>query len=531
MTANSVELSRSGGSVVTGTTTEGCDSAANHEVAVKASSFGLFNVLVIAIMLPASLSSVFSTTSMSYVFPIAQCDLNLTVDDKGLLNSVTYFGMLSSGFLSGFLTDTLGRKKLMIYAFIFDGFVVIMCAFSKSFTYLTIVKFFEGFIENGGFAAVIAYTSEFNSAKFRPFIPLFNGIFVNSGAVVLPLMAWIIFTDSINISTFGGFIVLRSWNLFILATAIPSLMAGFLYILLPESPKFLMTVGKNDEALKTFNKMYKCNNGSTKGEYPIKALVDEPKLQGNEKLGHVTSQRSNIQALKEGFRQIAAIFYRPNCINLIMVVIIQFGLLMGNNTLRLWLPQLFAAINDRSEVAKKEGFDLCRTLQTLIPNSTRSNGTCSVNYNNSEVYANNAICGAVAIVILLLSLPMVRLLGKKIVLCGSALGSGLCLIIIAYYGNHITVTLTLSSIHIGFNYVAFNTLLSSIVDLFPTTLRAMAVASAMAFGRFGSSVGNIIFPALLGIGCLYPFLTIGGIILVSAFLAMLLPDSDMKALK
>ncbi|KAK5650374.1 hypothetical protein RI129_001403 [Pyrocoelia pectoralis] len=385
------------------------ETPANYEEAITAVGFGRYNVMLILTLIPSAFATSFSTSAMSYVFPIAQCDLNLTLDNKGMLNSVTYFGMLSSGFLSGFLTDTLGRKKLMIYVFILDGFVVILCAFSQSFTYLTIVKFFEGFIENGGFAAVIAYTSEFHTAKYRPVIPLFNGVFVNSGAIVLPLLSWIIFSDAINISLFSdilGEYVLRSWNIFILLTAIPSFMAGLMYILLPESPKFLMTVGNNEKALKTFKQIYKCNKGNSK-----------------------------------------------------------------NNTLRLWLPQLFAAINDRRETISDGSFDLCRTLQTLTPNSTINNETCLVNYHNDDVYINNIICAAIAVVVLLFSIPLIRMLGKKVVLCGSATMSGLCLIIISYYGNHIAVTITLSALHIGFNYVAFNSLLSSIVDLFPTTLR------------------------------------------------------------
>lgn len=306
------------------------ETPANYEEAITAVGFGRYNVMLILTLIPSAFATSFSTSAMSYVFPIAQCDLNLTLDNKGMLNSVTYFGMLSSGFLSGFLTDTLGRKKLMIYVFILDGFVVILCAFSQSFTYLTIVKFFEGFIENGGFAAVIAYTSEFHTAKYRPVIPLFNGVFVNSGAIVLPLLSWIIFSDAINISLFSDILVLRSWNVFILLTAIPSFMAGLMYILLPESPKFLMTVGNNEKALKTFKQIYKCNKGrSSKCDYPIRTLVDEPKLYEHDKRGHVTSKRSSMRALKEGFQQISAIFYPPHGINLFLVVVIMFGLLMG----------------------------------------------------------------------------------------------------------------------------------------------------------------------------------------------------------
>lgn len=44
----------------------------------------------------AGWSSVFETTTMSYVFPAAECDLQLTLSHKGLLNAVTYSGKIIS---------------------------------------------------------------------------------------------------------------------------------------------------------------------------------------------------------------------------------------------------------------------------------------------------------------------------------------------------------------------------------------------------------------------------------------------------
>lgn len=34
----------------------------------------------------------FDTTTMSYILPIAQCDLDLSLENKGMLNAITYLG-------------------------------------------------------------------------------------------------------------------------------------------------------------------------------------------------------------------------------------------------------------------------------------------------------------------------------------------------------------------------------------------------------------------------------------------------------
>lgn len=65
---------------------------ADFEKAITAVKWGKFHLLVYAISITSGWSSMFETTTMSYVFPAAECDLGLNLEDKGLLNAVTYVG-------------------------------------------------------------------------------------------------------------------------------------------------------------------------------------------------------------------------------------------------------------------------------------------------------------------------------------------------------------------------------------------------------------------------------------------------------
>lgn len=56
------------------------------------SGYGKFNYLLLLAILPAGCASIYSSTSMSYVLPSAECDLSLTLFDKGLLNSMPFAG-------------------------------------------------------------------------------------------------------------------------------------------------------------------------------------------------------------------------------------------------------------------------------------------------------------------------------------------------------------------------------------------------------------------------------------------------------
>lgn len=135
---------------------------ADFETAMAATGFGKFNVLLLLLAIPAGWTSVFETSTMSYVFPVAQCDLKLSLEDKGLLNSATYIGkkiihesnfhlictvligMISSGLIWGFFADTLGRKKLLVFGYLLDGLSVLVSGFSQSFWMLLISKFIGG---------------------------------------------------------------------------------------------------------------------------------------------------------------------------------------------------------------------------------------------------------------------------------------------------------------------------------------------------------------------------------------------------
>jgi VNT family MFS transporter (synaptic vesicle glycoprotein 2) len=52
--------------------------------------------------------------------------------------------------------------------------------------------------------------------------------------------------------------------------AVPSLLSGIIFLFMPESPRFLMTVGRNEEALAVFKQVYTLNTGKSKADFPVK---------------------------------------------------------------------------------------------------------------------------------------------------------------------------------------------------------------------------------------------------------------------
>lgn len=55
----------------------------------------------------------------------------------------------------------------------------------------------------------------------------------------------------------------------------PSFLVAGLLFLLPESPKFLISSGRHEEALEVFRGIYLMNTGRSKEEYPVKQVIVE----------------------------------------------------------------------------------------------------------------------------------------------------------------------------------------------------------------------------------------------------------------
>ncbi|XP_018562422.1 synaptic vesicle glycoprotein 2B-like isoform X2 [Anoplophora glabripennis] len=466
---------------------------------------------------------------MSYVLPVAQCDLSLSLQDKGTLNAITFAGMISSGFIWGYICDTIGRKKVMIIGYLLDGFFTLMASCSQNFAMLLIAKFFGGFIINGPFSAATSYLSEFHSSKHRARVQLARGIIVSFGNIILPLLAWAVLPQNLNFTLFDYF-GFHSWNVFLFICSLTPLMSGVLMMFMPESPKFLMCSGRNEEALRVFQLIYRINKGKPIDTFPIKTLVKENVTDKVSVASDKTEVKQQVKkAIIEGLYKVKPLFCRPHILRLVHACINTFCMLMGINTLKLWLPQLFQTINDYEFTHNGASSSMCEMLETTLSKPNKTLSTCVVNLDNSSVYIRSIIVGFTSILIFSLAGTVINLLGKKKMIVAMAIIAGTCVTCI-YFAQNSNTVLALSSIFLAFAGVCGNVLITITLELFPTNLRAMALSLHLMSSRTGTIVGNMVFPFLLRTGCAPPFLYIGSLAFGCATLSLLYPNTDNKPL-
>lgn len=508
----------------------GDEEPADFERAISAAQWGKFNMILYVLSITSGWSSVFETTTMSYVFPAAECDLNLKLEHKGLLNAITYAGMISSGFIWGYLCDTLGRKKLLVAGYLLDGMFVLLAAFSQNFAMLMVAKFFGGFIINGPFSAITTYLSEIHATKHRSTVQMFLGVLFSMASLVLPVLAIFILPLDFK-SVLGEHLVINSWNLYLFICASVPLVSGIAFMFLPESPKFLMTTGQNEKALKVFRKIYRLNTGKPEDTYPVKVLINEIELNQDKKHGKVTANRTKKEALIEGWSQMKPLFRPPYLTKILFVCCLQLFTMNGLNTLRLWIPQLLQAINDY-QYTHNDTASLCDMIAVFRPANKTIDPLekCVVNTNNYSVYTNSMIIAAVSVLGYISAGFLIIKVGKKRLYVTLGISCGVTGISL-YFSSSMAATITLAALFVMAGSVQVNTMLAVIIDMFPTTLRTMTVSIAMMFGRSGAVLGNVIYPLLLESGCAPPFFYVALSSLTCALLGLMLPNTDMKALE
>lgn len=506
----------------------------DFERAITNSGYGKFNYLLLLAVLPASFSSIFSSSAMSYVLPAAECDLGLSMFDKGLLNSMTFAGMICTSFFWGFMTDTFGRKKIMSYGYMFTGVLSLAECFAHASWLLISLKFFEGLLISGPYAALMSYLAEVHNETHRSRTYMWLGAFFSLGNISLPCIAWLILPQKWTITLVSGTMEISSWRVFLAVCTLPEFLACMAMFSFPESPRFLLLKGRRDEALDVFKKIYSVNTGKDPDTYPIKDLEDEDSFE--------SSSDNLSDKLRSCWQQVKPLFVPPNILKLIAISLIQVGATIGSNSIRLWMPQLFTMMEHfKKEYADDENFGsqprFCYMLGQRKENGSTAdslvNSTLSVADNcipaelNSKVFINSIVIAITGVVGYTLAGSLITVIGKRKLIATCFVVAAACCASL-YWAETTNSILALCSVFVAMASIGGACVVNVIVDNFPTCLRTMAVSLTMTIGRVGAVVGNLLFPILFDLSCLGPFIMIGSASLVSAFLVILLPRQQSQ---
>lgn len=109
-------------------------------------------------------------------------------------------------------------------------------------------------------ASAYAYVAEFHSPEKRSTATSFVSTFMTFTSIYLPILAWIIVPKPWLFWFIG--IKFSSWRIFLLSASSLNVINIFLMLFMPESPKFLLSMGRKKEALEVLHQMYQANTGN-----------------------------------------------------------------------------------------------------------------------------------------------------------------------------------------------------------------------------------------------------------------------------
>ncbi|KAK2581246.1 hypothetical protein KPH14_008037 [Odynerus spinipes] len=498
---------------------------ADYEKAISVTGFGLFNVLLFMAALPIGWTAAFDTTSPAFILASAECDLQLTFFRKGVLVAFPYIAMVATASLWDYVTIYVGRRTLFVLGLLADSILNILSTAVDSYHVFLLVKFISGVIVSGPLSMVMGYLTEFHSARYKARFATWSGFLFSIATIVPAALGFTILPLDWHIDVFGK--NYNTWRIYLLICSIPPVLGLVTASMLPESPKYLMQIGRNDLALKLFRRMYSMNTGKPANTFPIKALlVQKAQL-----------PRSALKAALEKMRidlyNTKLLFSAPYLPAFSFVSFLQFGSMLGFNVMRLWVPHLFIILNnyDYEHWAPADRAPtICEMLDRHAAkpgrpylNCTNFDDACFEWKINPSVYTNSTIIASSAVLFgFLTGFVITTTLRKKLVLLAAFLIS-----LVSSFGINWAQAppymLTLAAAVIVTSRIAGNVVTAVNADVIPIPLRATSVTIMTTFGNLGAIIGNFIFSALLEFECLASFLGMGCFFVVCFFVTLLLP--------
>jgi putative MFS transporter len=173
---------------------------------------------------------------------ILKGEWQLSPSQTGLVGSAGTLGIVLGLLPAGRLADRFGRKTTLVWGIIIFSVVTFLASFAHNANELAIYRFIAGIGQGAVFPVPYLLLSEFVNKQWR-------------GTAVALANSMLGFSYGLN-TLVGGFVMGRmpaneAWGTLLMLGGLPILIVPIIIMYLPESPRFLLKVGKID-TVRTF---------------------------------------------------------------------------------------------------------------------------------------------------------------------------------------------------------------------------------------------------------------------------------------
>ncbi|KAI5646027.1 sugar transporter domain-containing protein [Phthorimaea operculella] len=374
--------------------------------------------------------------------------------EKKWLSSFTQtlfqLGTLVGSVVFGMASDRFGRKRPLLVAVVIQVTAGVAAAYIPEFWTFTFFRFLVGASVGGTMVTGFVIVMEFVGTKYRDVISALYQVPFNLGHMLLPV--------------FGYFF--RDFSDFQLAISIPSVILLSYFVLVPETPRWLIAVKRTDDAINVLERVAKVNNRPTD---KIRADVEAFQLAVEK------------NQLRKG--NITDLFRTPNIRKNIIA--------MSYN----WLTCSYCFYGVSQYVGQLSG----------------------------NVFVNVAAGASVTLLGTLLSIPLLKFFGRKQIVIVFNFIAAFCLIVLAFIPEGVgsVVCATIGEVA---SFIVFVVVYLYCSELFPTVVRNAAIGFSSMMAR----VGSMIAPFVIGLrdrALWMPPLAFAILPLIAGFVTFLLPET------
>jgi major inositol transporter-like SP family MFS transporter len=393
--------------------------------------------------------------------------LNLNPFTGGLVASSLVLGAAFGSIFGGRLSDSRGRRKVILYLAILFFFSAAGCVIAPNMTVMVMFRFLLGLAVGGASVVVPSYLAEMSPADRRGVLVTQNELMIVTGQ----FLAYVCNAVLGNVFGEAGHV----WRYMLVIATLPAVALWIGVLILPESTRWLASKGKMAEALKILQKI----RSESIAEQELKEIKE-----------HI-SEDQNIE--KISFKDLGTPWIRR--IVILGITIGSISQLVGINSIMYYGTQIL----------ENSGFG---TKTALIAN-----------------VAN----GLIAVVAVIVGISLLHKVNRRPMLLTGLIGVTVALITIGISASILEgspmlpyVVLAMTVIYLAFFQGAIGPMVWLILaEIFPVRLRGIGMGMAVLFLWLCNFLVGLFFPVLLdGIGLsatffLFAMFGIAGIIYVA----------------
>ncbi|XP_038827022.1 synaptic vesicle glycoprotein 2C-like isoform X2 [Salvelinus namaycush] len=519
--------------------------AQQYELIMQECGHGRFQWQLFFVLGMALMSDGVEVFVVGFVLPSAETDMCVPNSGAGWLGSIVYLGMMVGAFFWGGLSDKVGRKQCLLIAMSVNGFFSFLSSFVQGYGMFLFCRMFSGFGIGGAVPIVFPYFAEFLAREKRGEHLSWLCMFWMIGGIYASAMAWLIIPHYGWSFSMGSAYQFHSWRVFVVVCVLPCVCAVVALTFMPESPRFLLEMGKHDEAWMVLKQIHDTNMRA-RGEPEKVFTVNRIKLPKHlDELVEMQSDSSNpvgkvLFRIRTELRGIwltfMSCFNYPVKDNTIKLAFVWFTLSFGYYGLSVWFPDVIHHLQS-DEYASR-----VKTHNNEHTEDFTFNFTLENQIHTNGVFVNDRFISMKLKSVTFIDSTFqncyfddVSTVGSLFKNCtfveaffyntgGSMVLSGISCFFL-WFGTSESMMIFMLCLYNGLSISAWNSLDVVTAELYPTDRRGTGFGFCNAMCKLAAVLGNLIFGSLVGITKTIPILLASAVLVGGGLVGLRLPDT------